>query len=64
MADDGDDDLMADAMEGGLPTDTPFFKPNLTLSKFFNVSVPIEDKFNFKFNLGKNNLTEQVKFLP
>ena len=48
------------AMDSSSPTDLPFIKANLTLSKFFNVSVPIEDKFNFRWHLDKNNLTEQV----
>ena len=50
------------AMDSSSPTDLPFIKANLTLSKFFNVSVPIEDKFNFRWHLDKNNLTEQVNF--
>ena len=50
------------AMDSSSPTDLPFIKANLTLSKFFNVSVPIEDKFNFRWHLDKNNLTEQVGF--
>ena len=50
------------AMDSSSPTDLPFIKANLTLSKFFNVSVPIEDKFNFRWHLDKNNLTEQVSF--
>ena len=63
MEDNEVEDMVAAAMDSNSPTDTPFFKANLTLSKFFNVSVPIEDKFNFKFTFDKNNLTEQVNQL-
>ena len=58
----GEEYMTSMAMDSSSPTDLPFFKANLTLGKFFNVSVPIEDKFNFRWHLDKNNLTEQVSF--
>ena len=41
-------------------TEKPFFKPNMTFKKFFNVSIPIEEKINIdQFNnteiVGKIN---------
>ena len=60
MEEEDGEDFTSMAMDSSSPTDLPFIKANLTLSKFFNVSVPIEDKFNFRWHLDKNNLTEQV----
>ena len=60
MDEEDGEDFTSMAMDSSSPTDLPFIKANLTLSKFFNVSVPIEDKFNFRWHLDKNNLTEQV----
>ena len=51
--------------EGPLLTTTEptFFKPNMTLKKFFNVSIPIEDKVNLDLFDNKPNLTEQINKL-
>ena len=57
-----DEEEVVTAMDNVSPTDLPFFKANLTIKKFFNVSVPLEEKFNFIFD--KNNLTEQVSWCP
>ena len=40
------------------------FKPNMTVRKFFNVSIPIEDKFDLgEFDLGRHNLTNKINEL-
>ena len=44
-------------------TDLPFFKPNLTVRKFFNVSIPINEKINFDIFDNKPNLTDQFNKL-
>ena len=37
-----------------LTTDKSFFKENLTFNKFFNVSIPIEEKFNLEGSVLDN----------
>ena len=46
-----------------LTTEQSFFKPNMTLKKFFNVSIPIEEKVNLDLFENKPNLTEQINKL-
>ena len=43
-------------------TEQSFFKPNLTLQKFFNVSIPIKEKINI-YIIENNNLTHEVNKL-
>ena len=48
-------------------TDIPFFKANLTFKKFFNTSIPINEKINFDLFDSKRNLTEEINkldFIP
>ena len=48
-----------------ISTRETFFKPGITFKKFFNVSIPIEEKINLALFEDKHNLTDkfnQVKW--
>ena len=54
------DDMMS--QDPFLTTETTFLKPNMTIKKFFNISIPIDDKINLGI-LGinqKQNLTDKI----
>ena len=54
------DDMMS--QDPILTTETTFLKPNMTIKKFFNISIPIDDKINLGI-LGinqKQNLTDKI----
>ena len=40
-----------------------FFKPGLTAKKFFNVSIPIEEKIDFESIFPKRNITNEINKL-
>ena len=43
-----------------LTTDKSFFMENLTLKKFFNVSIPIDEKFNLPNVLDNTKITQNL----
>jgi hypothetical protein len=61
MEDDDDEEgmMIHAAMDGPSTTGLPFVVANLTFRKFFNVSVPIEDKFNLAAFEDWDNLTDK-----
>ena len=57
-----EDDFTSSELGLAQTTEQSFFKPNLTLQKFFNVSIPIKEKINIDI-LENNNLTNKVNEL-